>query len=147
MRITFSPARLGVLTCAALLAACGSSATSSSGAGGGTPPPGTTFALTETDNGRTLRALPGDRVDVVLTNTSRLPNGWSTPVSSDLTVLRADPVPAIACFSPCALGNFTALTPGTATVEASGPSGCAPGGPCVAAIRYRVTVIVVAPAS
>lgn len=130
-----------VLVAISLVLACGSVSRSPSGDGTPTPPAREAGAVTEQDDGVSLRLEVGQTLRVTL---HQLPGytEWGSPQSSDPRILApivAAPSAGTAVFA----ATFRAAAPGTARLSSATGLACSPGRACPALARaWTVTVAV-----
>src|SRR5215470_1242595 len=104
------------------------------------PSPSVEVTVTEQDHATTLRS--GQRLELIL----HAPNGmsnWSSPKSSDPTVLAPVVDPRATAAVGVTLAAFAAVRPGTAEVTATASPKCPPNAVCpmyVALYSLKVTV-------
>lgn len=136
--------RSAVLAVAAvlLLAACGAMSAGPGSGASPSPSSGLGFDVTATEKDHTAAMRVGQRLEVVLHAAAGM-NDWSSPRSSDESILAPTVDPAATAARGVTLAAFVAKAPGQVDVTSFAGPVCASGQPCpmyVAAYTLRVTV-------
>ena len=128
------------MSAALAITACGSFGTGS----GTSPSPGSglRFDLAVSEKDKTASMHVGQKLEVVLHSGPTMAN-WTSPKSSNESVLAPIPNPAATSARGITLAAFQALAPGEADITANASPNCSPGQACpmyIAVYSVKVTV-------